>query len=56
MARPALFGCPPIARNEKSMKNFPAPEAWSTAPKIVNSTIRLDDTSTAEPKMPSRVM
>ena len=30
--RPAPVGLPPIAANEKSMKNLPAPENCSTAP------------------------
>src|SRR5687768_2917569 len=31
-ARPALDGLPPISANEKSMKNFPAPEYCRNAP------------------------
>ena len=54
--RPALVDLPPIAENEKSMKNLPAPEYWRNAPKIVNRMISDDDTSTATPKIPSSVM
>ena len=38
------------------MKNWPAFENCSTAPKIVKRMISDDDTSTGEPKMPSSVM
>src|SRR3954453_14342591 len=31
-ARPALFGLPPMAASEKSMKNFPAPDWNRNAP------------------------
>ena len=54
--RPAPVGLPPIAENEKSMKNLPALEYCSTAPKMVNRMISVDDTSIAAPKMPSSVM
>ena len=55
-ARPAALRLPPMAANEKSMKNLPAPEYCRTAPKIVNRMMRLEETSTVVPKMPSSVM
>ena len=55
-ARPEALGWPFMARIEKSMKKRPAPEACRIAPKIVNSTISVADTSIAEPKMPFSVM
>ena len=54
--RPAPLDFPPIAAKEKSRKNLPAPENWRNAPKIVNRMMSEDDTSTATPKIPSRVM
>ena len=44
-----LEGFPPIAENEKSMKNLPAPEYWRKAPNIVNRMMSVDETSTATP-------
>ena len=32
MVRPAAARLPPVTASEKSMKNSPAPEYWSTAP------------------------
>ena len=55
-ARPAELRLPPIAAKENSMKNLPAPEYCRTAPKIVNRMMRLEETSTVVPKMPSSVM
>ena len=55
-ARPAELRRPPIAAKEKSMKKRPAPDACSTAPKMVNRMIRLEATSTVVPNTPSRVM
>ena len=40
---------PPIAANEKSMKNLPAPVNCKKAPKIVNRIMRVAETSTAVP-------
>ena len=54
--RPAALRLPPMAANEKSMKNLPAPEYCRIAPKIVNRMIRLEETSTVVPNMPSSVM
>ena len=47
--RPTPVGLPPIAENEKSMKNLPAPENCRKAPKIVNRMISDEETSTATP-------
>ncbi len=55
-ARPAALRLPPMAANEKSMKNLPAPDCCSTAPNTVNRMIRLEATSTVVPKTPSSVM
>ncbi len=38
------------------MKNLPAPENCSTAPKMVKRMMRLEETSTAVPNTPSSVM
>jgi hypothetical protein len=54
--RPAALRLPPSAAKEKSMKNLPAPDWPRNAPKMVNRMIRLDETSTATPKMPSSVI
>ena len=55
IVRPTPEDLPPIAANEKSMKNFPAPVNCRKAPKIVNRMISVAETSTAVPKMPSSV-
>ena len=55
-ARPAALRLPPMAANEKSMKKWPAPDWCRTAPKMVKRMMRLEDTSTVVPKMPSSVM
>jgi hypothetical protein len=54
--RPTLDDLPPIAANEKSIKNFPAPLNCRNAPKIVKRIMSVDETSTAVPKTPSSVM
>ena len=53
---PTLEVLPPIKEKEKSMKNLPAPLNCKNAPKMVNRIIRVAETSTAVPKIPSSVM
>ena len=53
---PTLDVLPPMMENEKSMKNLPAPLNCKNAPKMVNKIMRVEETSTAVPKIPSKVM
>ena len=55
-ARPAPARLLPIHPRAKSTKNFPAPEISSTAPKIVNRMINVEETSTGVPKRPFNVI
>ena len=56
IVRPTPELLPPIAAKEKSIKNLPAPVNCKKAPKIVNKIIRVEETSTAVLKIPSKVI
>ncbi len=57
LATTAAFAGPPLLRpvraKARSIKNLPAPEMFSTAPKRTNRKMNVADTPSGTPKMPS---